>query len=276
MRRLLTNEEFRGVIRCRSGPRRFSWLCLRVFVVQSFFAPGSLFFVFLWSNPFPRVLLFSVYLLFVLHVTTSIVFCPHDYKQLSSSAMTVEAAPLMRPVKIVSLGLVLLAGLANLRAQNFAVLHVFAAFPTGYRTNSDGADPVAGLVLSGTTLYGTAADGGTNGERTVFALDTGSGQFTVLHAFSATSFPSGANPDGASPAGGLTLCGDTLYGTTAYGGTNGHGTVFSMQTDGSQFTVLHTFAQPAQDPSIDNLTNADGTTPQATLLLNGGVLYGTA
>jgi uncharacterized repeat protein (TIGR03803 family) len=36
---------------------------------------------------------------------------------------------------------------------------------------TDGASPSAGLVLSGNTLYGTAAGGGIDGNGTVFALD---------------------------------------------------------------------------------------------------------
>ena len=37
-------------------------------------------------------------------------------------------------------------------------------------TNSDGANPYAGLTLSGNTFYGTAKAGGTNGDGTVFSL----------------------------------------------------------------------------------------------------------
>jgi uncharacterized repeat protein (TIGR03803 family) len=36
--------------------------------------------------------------------------------------------------------------------------------------NSDGANPEAVLILSGSTLYGTASSGGVNGDGTVFAL----------------------------------------------------------------------------------------------------------
>jgi uncharacterized repeat protein (TIGR03803 family) len=40
----------------------------------------------------------------------------------------------------------------------------------GQYTNSDGANPSAGLVLSGNTLYGTAENGGSGGNGTVFSL----------------------------------------------------------------------------------------------------------
>jgi len=32
-----------------------------------------------------------------------------------------------------------------------------------------------------------------------------------------------------------------MYGTTSRGGTNGNGTVFSVNTDGTGLTALHTF-----------------------------------
>jgi uncharacterized repeat protein (TIGR03803 family) len=56
---------------------------------------------------------------------------------------------------------------------NFATVHSFAAgdYNTqGYSTNSDGANPNAGLTLSGNTLYGTASAGGLNSWGTVFEL----------------------------------------------------------------------------------------------------------
>jgi uncharacterized repeat protein (TIGR03803 family) len=175
------------------------------------------------------------------------------------------------------LGVILLAvSLANLRAQDFTTLHVFAGFPAGYRTNWDGADPLGSLAFSGSTFYGTASEGGTNGKGTVFSLNSDGGGFTVLHTFTDTAFPSGANTDGAYPSAGMVLSGNTLYGTASKGGTNGSGTVFSINTNGSNFNVLHTFAPSALDLSEDILTNADGIYPQATLLLSGGVLYGTA
>src|SRR5207247_4674528 len=51
-------------------------------------------------------------------------------------------------------------------------------------TNSDGANPYAGLFLSGNILYGTAANGGSSGFGTVFSLSFRP-QLTII--------PSGAN-----------------------------------------------------------------------------------
>ena len=49
-------------------------------------------------------------------------------------------------------------------------------------TSSDGADPYAGLILSGNTLYGTTS-GGSWGDGTVFAINTDGIGFTNLHSF---------------------------------------------------------------------------------------------
>src|SRR4051812_32892473 len=49
--------------------------------------------------------------------------------------------------------------------------------------NSDGANPNAGLIISGSTLYGTVAAGGSYGRGTVFAVDTNGAGFRILHSF---------------------------------------------------------------------------------------------
>src|SRR6266481_773500 len=83
----------------------------------------------------------------------------------------------------------------------------------------------------------------TNG--TVFAVNTDGTGFTNLYGFTASSInPSGVytNHDGAGLSAGLTLSGKTLYGTATYGGSSGRGTVFRVNTDGTGFTNLHSFA----------------------------------
>jgi uncharacterized repeat protein (TIGR03803 family) len=156
--------------------------------------------------------------------------------------------------------------------SNFITLHSLMAAHSG--TNSDGVDPYAGLFLSGNSLYGTAAYGGTNGYGTVFSVSTNGSNFITLHTFTIPS-SSGTNSDGAEPAAGLILSGNTLYGTAPLGGTNGNGTVFSVSTNGSNFTVIHTFSALATAP-LGYETNSDGTEPAAGLVLSGNTLYGTA
>ena len=51
--------------------------------------------------------------------------------------------------------------------------------------NSDGAQPQAGLILSGNTLYGTDFLGGSSGYGAVFAVHTYGTGFTTLHSFTA-------------------------------------------------------------------------------------------
>jgi uncharacterized repeat protein (TIGR03803 family) len=140
---------------------------------------------------------------------------------------------------------------------------------------NDGANPYAGLILSGGTLFGTAKSGGANGSGTVFAINTDGSGFTNLHDFMATDENTGTNTDGAYPAAGLILSGNTLYGTASGGGGWDNGTVFAVNTDGTGFTNLYSFTAEAGNDD-DNLTNSDGAMPVAGLILSGNTLYGTA
>jgi len=155
----------------------------------------------------------------------------------------------------------------NTDGTGFTVLHTFTALLNS--TNSDGANPAAGLLQDGGFLFGTAQNGGMNGNGTVFRISTVSLSFTNLHSFTALSVPyyqGGTNGDGANPAAGLALVGvNTLYGTAEHGGTNGGGTVFVLNINGAGFTILHTFTN-----------NPDGADPAGELISSGNTLYGTA
>jgi uncharacterized repeat protein (TIGR03803 family) len=147
-------------------------------------------------------------------------------------------------------------------------------------TNSDGAYPYGGLVLSGNTLYGTAIQGGSGGTGTVFAVNTNGTGLTILHSFTATVGTEGGygtNGDGAYPAAGLILSGNTLYGTANSGGPSGTGTVFAVNTNGTDYTTLHSFTESfgsGGNPGFG--TNSDGIHPIGGLVLSGNILYGTA
>jgi uncharacterized repeat protein (TIGR03803 family) len=78
--------------------------------------------------------------------------------------------------------------------------------------------------------------------------------FTTLHNFN-------GGTDGAYPVGGLVLSGNTLYGTTEAGS---NGTVFAVQTDGTDFRILHNFTGGT----------IDGANPRVGLILSGDTLYG--
>ncbi len=159
----------------------------------------------------------------------------------------------------------------NTDGTDFTNLHNFTAASGSNHTNSDGASPSGRMVLSGNTLYGTAYQGGSAGNGTVFRVNTDGTDFTNLHNFTATNAPNYTNSDGASPVGSMILSGNTLYGTAYYGGSAGNGTVFALNTNGAAFTILHTFT--AMDA---NGNNSDGANPEAGLLLSGNTLYGTA
>ena len=167
----------------------------------------------------------------------------------------------------------------NTDGSGFTILHSFAGSP------GDGSFPVAGLVLSGNSLFGTASQGGSNGVGTVFAINTDGSGYTNLHHFSALI--SNANNDGANPVAGLIVSNNTLYGTASNGGTNGSGTVFAINTDGSGFTDIYSFTAAnlavntglcqggCSNSPIYGYENNDGANPHASLVLSGNTLYGT-
>jgi uncharacterized repeat protein (TIGR03803 family) len=155
----------------------------------------------------------------------------------------------------------------NTNGSGYTILHSFATYSGPDATNYDGSDLQAGLILSGNTLYGTASEGGGNDVGTVFSLNTDGSAFTVLHTFSQPNPDSGTNSDGQQPRAGLCLSGNTLYGTAWAGGSDGSGTVFSLYTNGMDFTNLHNF---------EGGYGSNATSPLAGVIVSGNTLYGTA
>ena len=142
---------------------------------------------------------------------------------------------------------------ANTDDTGFATLYAF-------RDAGDGAVPAGGLVLSGSTLYGTTTQAGAGppGFGTVFKFNTDGTGFTTLYAFTGLR-------DGGKPVGALVLSGNTLYGTTQGGEAYSvYGTVFKVNTDGTGFTTLYIFSG-----------GNDGAVPAGGLVLSGNTLYGT-
>lgn len=139
-----------------------------------------------------------------------------------------------------------------------------------YFTNSpDGANPSAGLTLSGNMLYGTTELGGLHGVGTVFRINLDGTGFTNLYSFSPLT--GRTNSDGAYPGTTLALSGSALYGTAFLGGTSGNGSLFKINTDGTDFTNVYSFSHIGI-----NGTNSDGSQPLAGLTILGNVLFGTA
>ncbi len=149
--------------------------------------------------------------------------------------------------------------------QSFSVLHDFASTP-------DGQLPVAALLDRNGTLFGTTQESGSfnveGAAGTVFTVDIGSGQESVLYTFGGGFH----GPDGALPSSSLeTDAKGNLYSTTLGGGSNdavcgegGCGIIFEMSPDGTE-TILYTFTG-----------GADGAGPNGIIFDSAGNLYGTA
>jgi uncharacterized repeat protein (TIGR03803 family) len=103
--------------------------------------------------------------------------------------------------------------------------------------------------------------GGGHGDGTIFKVNTDGSDYTILHTFR------GGREDGACPNGSLTLCGSTLYGMTCSGGSDdyfaNYGTIFQINTDGSNFKVLHSF-----------LGGNQGYNLQGDVVVSDSTLYG--
>ena len=171
----------------------------------------------------------------------------------------------------------------NPDGSNFTVLHDFK--------KSEGDEPHGRLTYDGTRLYGMTKDGGgskLNGGRggkggkggvflipgifdlggkkpkpsgVIFSIDPDGKNYTLLHEFFG-----GANDGATTDHGYLVLdSSNVLYGMTTFGGSANEGVIFSIHTDGSAFTLLHTFVGGA----------SDGANPYGSLLINGTDLYGT-
>jgi uncharacterized repeat protein (TIGR03803 family) len=118
------------------------------------------------------------------------------------------------------------------KAGKQTVLHAF----TGGAT--DGSFPVSGVILHKGSLYGTAALGGANNEGVLFQIKNHSASeqpaatFSMLHSF-------GSGTDGALPYATVTFGKNgNFYGTTSVGGTLGYGTLYKVDTTGTE-SVLH-------------------------------------
>jgi uncharacterized repeat protein (TIGR03803 family) len=140
----------------------------------------------------------------------------------------------------------------NRDGTGFAVLKHFDNTVTG-------GHPAAGITVGRDgVLYGTALHGGSSLFGTVFKLNTDGSAFSVLQHL---TFSTG----GYSQARLLQGSDGALYGTANEGGSFEGGTLFKLNTDGSNFTVLRNLHP-----------TAEGTFPIAGLIEGSdGKLYGT-
>ena len=139
----------------------------------------------------------------------------------------------------------------------YNILHSFLA------AGQSEYSPVGGMVEGPDgALYGTVSSGGTNLLRgAVFKIGKDGNNYTVLRLF-------GSGTDGQTPLAGVIRGSDgLLYGTTYSGGTNGGGTIFAINTNGSFYSVLHSFSN----------AGGEGVNPQAPLFetADGALCGGT-
>lgn len=140
------------------------------------------------------------------------------------------------------------------RLFSFPALSTFNS--SGLATNTVGANPRAGLTLSGGNFYGTAYQGGTTGYGTLFRV-TPAGELTVVHSFAGPSF------GGGFPLSGVVVDdAGNFYGTTERGGYLNRGSAYRV-TPAGQFTLLHGFTGSL----------VEGMQPYAGLLLARGSIY---
>ncbi len=141
-------------------------------------------------------------------------------------------------------------GAPALHAQTYNVLYSF----TG---GADGGFPVSAVTVdSGGNIYGTTRNYGDATCRcgTVFKIDT-TGTFSVIHAFT-------GGTDGKNPLQGLIAdSSGNFYGTTSAGGSSGDGTVFKIDSSGTE-SILYNFSGP------------DGNSPMGLTLDAAGNIYG--
>src|SRR5436190_15890212 len=134
-----------------------------------------------------------------------------------------------------------------------------------FTNDINGFSPQAPVIGFGNRLYGTT-ETHNPGAGTIFVLNTDGTGFTVLKTLN------GGVTDGCNPDAPLIASGETLYGTLSAGGSGFSGAVFAIKTNGTGFTLLHSFATPSGPLS----TNADGAAPQGGLVLSGDTLFGMA
>ncbi|MEO6054336.1 MAG: choice-of-anchor tandem repeat GloVer-containing protein [Chthoniobacterales bacterium] len=154
---------------------------------------------------------------------------------------------------------------------SFSLADPVTTYKVDYSFTHDTGFKPHGVLTSdstGTLLLGMARYGGLDDKGVIFKFDPNQSDpdlaYTVLHEFAGDSTTNGAD----NAHGFLTLIGTTVYGTTAQGATTGPGvgpgSIFSMNEDGTNFQIIHTFGGLG-----------DGIAPFGSLVLVDGLLYGT-
>jgi uncharacterized repeat protein (TIGR03803 family) len=141
---------------------------------------------------------------------------------------------------LIALLMLLWPGAAGAQVQDLIQCEQLHAFLGGAQDGEYLLDPV--IEGRDGRLYGTTINGGVEDGGVVFALAKDGSQFVILHDFT------GSTNNGIWPWGGVIQGQDgKLYGAARYGGTQDAGVVFSLNTDGTGFTNLHSFTTNANE-----------------------------
>jgi uncharacterized repeat protein (TIGR03803 family) len=114
------------------------------------------------------------------------------------------------------------------------------------------------MQVIGSTLFGATKMGGSDNDAAVFSINTDGTKYRALHIFA------GKPNDGAQAHSDFLVDQNTLFGMTALGGANDKGTIFRVNTDGTGYKMLYSFA------------DATGTEPHGRLAFgsDGKTIYG--
>ena len=142
----------------------------------------------------------------------------------------------------------------NKDGSGFTLLHSFSG------GQYDGRWPNESLLLSGNYLYGVTSFGGITDSGTVFKINVDGSGFEVIHSFSSQV------DNSYLPQSSLLIFRNQLY-SMSYGSSARHiyldyGTIFRLNTDGSNFEVLHNFDNDTLQTSVG-------------MIFIDSVLYGT-
>lgn len=115
-------------------------------------------------------------------------------------------------------------------------------------------------------LFGTTSQGGAHLDGTLYSINTDGTGFTKIHDFDSIN---GKHPHGIL----VQLPNGRLAGVTAHGGSFGKGVLYTINTDGSDYTVIKNF--PNAWPSMGLLLASDGMLYGATASTqtHGGVVF---
>jgi len=129
----------------------------------------------------------------------------------------------------------------------------------GTLSSTTGSAPIGALLETGGKLFATTFNNGASSQGSIVSVHPDGTGLQNVHSFA-------GNPsDGAKPFSGLLLASDgKFYGTTSSGGASNGGCVYAINSDGTGFSIVLSFA-----------AGSDPTSPVIEVPASSGKLYGT-